>query len=253
MKRSVSNIPLPFFACFAIGLLCSNISSAQAELEMDEYIQEFFMGETVFPQEKKELQFTLMPVFIKSEFDQFSIPLAVEYGITDRLQAEIEVPYLMSAISERRSVHGIGNTAVGVLYNIVKRNRPFSLSVGVEKSFETSGKQIHAYGTETSWEAFTVVGRQFGSTQLHANLASEFSEGEIVMNYGVASVFNFGRCSATFEVNSNKDEKRTYHLAPGLILSRPNGFEFGMAIMKSIRSAYGDWGFVAMATYEFSL
>ncbi len=253
MKTFSTKAVLPLFMCCIINFLSYSVSRAQVKLEMDEYLQEFFLAETVFSQEKNEVQFTLKPLFTKSRYRQLSIPFSVEYGITDRLQLELEVPYIISTFSKQETIRGFGNSEVGILYNIIKANRPFSLSAGLGIPLKTSSRIIRPYISETSWEAFVVAARQFGHIQIHTNLQSEFSEGEIVLNYGVASVFNFGRFSATFEITSEKEEERIFNFTPGLIWSKPNGFEFGLAVSKSLNSSYNDWGVVAMMTYEFSL
>ena len=52
------------------------------------------MAETVFPQEKGELQVTLGPEYWKGkELNEARLPLSLEYGITDRVQVGLEIPY----------------------------------------------------------------------------------------------------------------------------------------------------------------
>jgi len=242
-----------FFAWVIIVLCCSKPTKAQSKLEMDEYLQEFFTGETVFSQDRNEIQFTLKPSFTKSEQSQLCIPFSVEYGITDRLQIEVEVPYLISSLTERQRIKGMGNAEVGLMYNILKSYRPFSLSVGINKNLKTAGKDIGAYDEEASWEAYTVVARQLGSGQIHGNLRTELADGQINFNYGVGCVVNFGRFDGTFEVTTNKEEERIFYFTPGLIWKQPNGLEFGMALSKSVDKYSDGWSLVAMMIYEFSI
>ena len=226
---------------------------AQAKPEMDEYLQEFFTEETVFSQDRNEIQFTLKPSFTKSEQRQLCIPLSVEYGITDRFQIEVEVPYLISSLTERQRIRGMGNAEVELMYNILKSYRPFSLSVGISKTLKTAGKYIGAYDNEPSWEAFTVMARQLGIGQIHGNLRTELADGQIKFNYGMGCVFNFGRFNGTFEVTTDKEEERIFYFVPGLIWKQPSGLEFGMALSKSVDKYSDDWSLVAMLIYEFSI
>ncbi|HMF70327.1 MAG TPA: hypothetical protein VK616_02570, partial [Flavitalea sp.] len=181
------------------------------------------------------------------------IPLAVEYGLTDRLQIEVEVPYLISSLTERHRIRGMGNVEVGLMYNILKSYRPFSLSVGMNKTLQTAGKHIRAYDNEASWEAYTVVARQLGIGQIHGNFRTELADGQLKLNYGMASVFNFGRCNATFEVTTDKEEERIFFFTPGLIWKQPNGLEFGMALSTSVDKYSDNWSLAAMLIYEFSI
>jgi len=232
----IFNVKLyPAFFAWVIIILCSSKpSKAQAKLEMDEYLQEFFTEETVFSQDRNEIQFTLKPIFTKGEQRQLYVPLSVEYGLTDRLQIEVEVPYLISSLTERQRNRGMGNAEVGLMYNILKSYRPFSLSVGINKTLKTAGKHIREYDDEAGWEAYTVVARQLGSGQIHGNLRTEIADRQIKFNYGMGCVFNFGRFNGTFEVTTDKEEERIFYFAPGLIWKQPNGLEFGMALSKSL-------------------
>lgn len=239
-------------ACIFIGFFCVKESVAQKG-EMDEYLQEFFLSETVFPQEAKEIQFTLKPYLSQSDDTHFSIPLTVEYGITDRLQVEIEVPYLISSSKKRTTIQGMENLEIGVLYNVIKSNRPFALSMGVEFPLKTASRKIREYDPETSVEAIIIAARQFGKAQIHAKMGSEISAGKSTMNYGVASIFKFGRCKPTFELNWDNEEARTLSVTPGVLWTEPGGLEFGMAFSTKVPNTYASWGVIASFTYEFSL
>jgi hypothetical protein len=245
-KKSVK-----FILCLAASLFSFAACVAQSDPEMEEFLEEFFNSETVFSQEKKEFQFTVKPQFARSEMRKLTIPLSIEYGITDRLQVEIEVPYVISSVSKKRSVRGVGNAQIGILYNIMNTNRVVSLSVGVEKSLHTSGKYIDAYEEEPTWEAFTVLARQFGIAQVHTNVAAELSDGEMAFHYAMATVFNLGRYKATFEVNSEKNEKRIFYYTPGLLMSLPNGIEMGMSVSGALCGDVPFLGGTALLTYEF--
>ena len=129
--KTLRKVSVAMYAFAVTTLFYPNNSQAQEETEMDEYIQEFFLGQTVFPQDKREIQFTLKPSFAKKTEGQICIPFEMEYGFTDRFQIEIEIPYFLSFPSEGHTVKGLGNAEIGLMYSILKKNRPFSLSAGV--------------------------------------------------------------------------------------------------------------------------
>jgi len=242
-----------FCAYSFITLFCTNTTMAQKDFEMDQYIQEFFIGETVFPQEKNEIQFTLKPIFAgRIGEQQLSIPFEIEYGLSNRLQVSIVLPYLFSFSSNRRVKRGMGDAELSLMYNMLKNNRPFSLSAGASLPFHTAGNEFKE-DDEVVFESFTLIGRQMDNVQMHGNFVTEFKRTDIIFNYGVSTVFNFGRFNATLELSGAKDDERIFSVSPGLIWYHFEGFEFGMAIYKSLTSSVRDWGVTAMVTREFAV
>ncbi|HTE28602.1 hypothetical protein [Flavitalea sp.] len=53
--------------------------------------------------------------------------------------------------------------------------------------------------------------------QVHGNFVTEFTRSDIEFNYGVSSVFNFGRLNATLEISGTKEDERIFNVSPGLI------------------------------------
>jgi len=251
--KTFRELSLSFCAYSFATLFCTNTTSAQKDLKTDQYIQEFFIGETVFPQEKHEIQFTLKPIFARRvEERQLYIPFEVEYGLSDRLQASLEVPYLFSFPSDRRTKRGMGDAELSLMYSILKNSRTFSLSAGASLPFHTAGDEFKE-DDEVIFECFALIGHQMDNVQVHGNFVTEFTRGDIVFNYGVSSVFNFGRFNATLEIGGTKEDERIFNVSPGLIWNHFEGFEFGMAIHKSLTPSTRDWGLMGMITREFSV
>ena len=81
-----------FFLFLGFLLICPKVASAQADdddgLPFEQFIREFLFIESRYAQEKKEWQFTLdVPYLYRNT--QLGISLLSEYGLTDRLQAEL--------------------------------------------------------------------------------------------------------------------------------------------------------------------
>jgi hypothetical protein len=250
--KTLRYVSVSLYPFLCLILFLPEISQAQEELEMDEYIQEFFLGQTVFPQEKKEIQFTLKPSFTKKSEGLISIPFEMEYGFTDRLQIEIEIPYFISFPSGARTAKGFGNAEIGLMYSILKKNRPFSLSAGVSVPLHTAGQKFKE-DDEVLVESFAVIGRQFGNVQVHGNVVTEFVKGDMLLNYGLSSVLNLGRCNATLEVSGAREDERVFFVSPGFIWKQSDGFEFGIAFSKSLTPSAREWGIVGIITREFSI
>lgn len=96
---------------------------------MPEYIQEFFLSEAVHCQEKDELQLTLATDSRQRIGTNADVQL--QYGLTDRLQIGVEVPYGITATRDEVEILPQWSSInVGLLYQIIRSDRPFALSGG---------------------------------------------------------------------------------------------------------------------------
>src|SRR4030095_102866 len=82
-----------FFTGFYILYISESVMSQKID-GMEESLQEFFIGQTVYAQHKNEIQFTAKPAYWRTQGSEVTnIPLQLEYGLTDRFQIELELPY----------------------------------------------------------------------------------------------------------------------------------------------------------------
>ena len=240
------------FLCVILFLTKTGTGNAQITDVLPQLLQEFFISETVFAQEKKELQATVRPAYWKNkQFSSVQIPLLLEYGFTNRLQVEVTVPFQLHSSGEEQQKYERTNFEAGVLYNILKSNKPFALSAGLEidwsnaKSQKDNGELEDGIG----WEPFLTLARQFGRTQVHANLVAEIRDKETEFTYAFATATSFGKWLATVEINATFQNNKTTSVIPGVIWKGMDDAEFGLGISKS----KNEWGILLMATYEFSL
>lgn len=81
----------------ALFLWAGSSPAEEVEAENDKggaLIEELFLGESAFPQEKGEFQITFGVVHLDGDDEQITdLSLMAEYGLTDWLQVEVEVPY----------------------------------------------------------------------------------------------------------------------------------------------------------------
>jgi hypothetical protein len=124
---------LRFLVCsFCLIFLNIKPVGAQKNALIQELLQEFFIGETVYAQQKEEIQITFCPAFWKSNSLQtINIPLQFEYGLTDRLQFETRIPYNFYSPTSSLRNNGIGGAEIGFLYNVINNSKPFGLSLSL--------------------------------------------------------------------------------------------------------------------------
>jgi hypothetical protein len=241
-----------FIVVFIFGI--SNSITAQKIEGIKEVIQEFFIGETVYCQKKNEVQLTSKPAYWKKAgLTIASVPLQFEYGITDRLQIEMNFPYYFIHPKNEKAVKGAGNMEAGFLYNILKGNRLFALSLGFEVGLPVSKKEKAIDEAEIEWAPFLIAAWQIGKTQIHASFAAELTNTESALKYNLAAVVPFEDWCATLELNAKKGDSKIVYLTPGLIWKGLDDFEFALGISKNIGKNNPVAGLILMITYEFSL
>jgi hypothetical protein len=245
-KKKIKFICLSLFIIFMIN----KPASAQKNVVMKNLLQEFFVGETVATQDKNEVQITLMPAYWnkKEGTTLKSIPLMVEYGFTDRFQVQVELPYVFKDPKAEQAANRLGNAQLGFLYNILKGNKPFALSAGLQADVPTVRRRKEADDPQT-WGALLIAAKQIGRVQVHVSAESEFTTTESAFQYNVAAVYPMGNWRATLEVNAIRGDEKITYLTPGVIWEGLDDFEFGVGVSKSS----AEWGVTLMSTYEFSL
>jgi hypothetical protein len=241
------------YVAFLFILVIPSSAEAQKHAGINQLLQEFFMSETVYAQEKNEIQITLKPAY-RNQKDGTkikSIPVQFEYGFTDRFQIELGLPYVFHHSTGEHATNGLGKMEVGFLYNVIKGNKPFAFSVAMGVAVPTvrKGREIkEAEETEVEWEPALIVAKQIGTVQIHASLVAEITKSESSLTYNLAAVLPMGNWRATLELNGKMKGDKIVYLTPGVIWTGLDDFEFGLGVSKS-REA---WGITLMAVYEFT-
>ena len=102
--------------------------------------------------------------------NEFALPLAFEYGITDRLQILVE-PVLLSSIHPDGgdSTTGIGDTEATVMYKIADESTFMpALAIATEVKFATASNNRIGSG-KTDYTPFIIASKRIGRWDLHAN------------------------------------------------------------------------------------
>jgi hypothetical protein len=98
MHPPVSATLLGLWLCLLPSAVCQSNGSDQNKSPLPEYIQEFFLSDAVRNQERGEFQRT---VGLDARHRVGSnTTLEMEYGLTDRLQVGLDLPYGMSRRAE---------------------------------------------------------------------------------------------------------------------------------------------------------
>lgn len=216
---------------------------------MPEYIEDFFLSDAVRSENRGELQLTVDAMSSRnhrSAADGSSVGLDLEYGLTDRLQLALELPYgihstATSAIPARWSA-----ISTGVLYQFIRSSHPFALSIGAGADLPLNSRG------EADFEPELVMAKVFGRVQVHASFEPEISKDDTSLNYNLAAVRPWPHSLyPTFEFNGRRDDMvNSFYFTPGLYRRLPHHLEFGVGVPVGAGQHSSPVGAVFKMTWE---
>jgi hypothetical protein len=234
---------------------------AEAGDEVDDVVQEVFLGSVAFPQEASELQLSAASSWMKSDEADVLRPLLVaEWGFTDRLQVEVEAPFLIAVPGEGETDGGLGNAEIGLLYNLVRSSElGLVLSGGVAGIVPTSSTDLieRAVGGGALLTLYKIMG------PVHANVSVEGgvekpTEGDEEAEFGVETALSLlvplGRVIPIAEVGLEREgDENELQLAGGFAWLASESVEVGLAGLMSRADEATEWGAVVNVTWERNL
>lgn len=251
---------------------------AADEKDRPPIIDEFFLTETVHPQEKGEFQSTVRVIAAKNddEGDTNVALIGLEYGITDSFQIEanwVAWSQLKAAEDDESDRSGSGDMEVGIKYAF-DENAKTGVRVAVGFDVTVPLGDVNKDLGDGFWvyEPFLAVSKNFsGSTNLTLNLSYGFLDrdeypddtdeaepevDEIEVNVGLVHAFApawRGTLELNLETNeqSGKGDETVAYLAPGFIYKGTPGVEIGLGVPIGLTDDSSDWGVIGMLSIEF--
>jgi hypothetical protein len=197
-------------------------------------IEEFFLARNAHPQERHEVQVTWSLEHAREDdVAATDIGLEVEYGITDRLQLEAELPWQRLRPAGEEASSAFGNVETGLMYAFARGpRRMLSAGVDVELPTAESGE-----GADTQVEPFVIVGRAIGRGEAHASFSHGLRESH-ESAWDVAGVAPYRNWRGTLELNGRRDDGSTsVRITPGVMWKGLRGYEVGVAMPVGLRNA----------------
>lgn len=194
--------------------------------------QELFLVETVYTQDRGEVQLTLHSRLQ----DETHTRLLGEYGITDRFQLSLTTP----------AVEGNGGDEeraweLGALYGLVPGQSPVALSAGLELGL--------APDDAPQWEPVAIAARQWGPVQVHASAGTELHAAADAFFAGLGVMLDAHRLTPTLEFAWSASEHE--YLVPGVFVHPRRGVEAGFGLPLCLQCAGEPRQARVMLTAEF--
>lgn len=267
------------YSTCAVALFCSlGLSTAQAQSmgSYDSYTYdsdnapqisrsnyEFMMGQTVQTQGQGSLQMIVGGSHERASQSQGSqrfseISARAEYGVTDRLQLQAELPY---QIDDRpgsfTSQNNIGNVEVGATYSLLRADDPISLSAAMDVQIPVGRQASLQQGDsrasdQTIYKPQLIVARDFGPTQVHANAQAELGTDMRGLNYNIGAALPVGGIVPSVELNARTmDEQRPqFYATPGLSYSFSDRAQLGVGVPLGLNDQSTDVGVMAKLSFQ---
>ncbi|MCP5108090.1 MAG: hypothetical protein GY950_32180, partial [bacterium] len=229
--------------------------------EEEQPLQELFQTETVYPQEKGEIQFSVIADFNKKKNrESLYFPLLIEYGITDNWQVEMELsPYLYKKNLLGKKRYGIDTLEIGTKYSFMNIADTrlhaavgFELGIPFRRSGEPTGDE------EIEYEPFFILAKDFPGlnnaqvfTELRLGIEKDFEEMEF--NWNIGFFIPVGRYCFTGELNFTGGENKELYFTPGLVWNLPGTWELGTGVAIGLNDFSDNFRVILILTYEFNV
>ena len=239
-------------------------------------IEEFFLTESVYAQERGELQITLGTADINGspESDGLIAELGAEYGLSDRLQLEVsQTVWLdLQAVENdgRESKRGAGDLEFGLKYAL--RSDGIHVAAGLEITAPVGDVDDDLGDGLWSFEPFVIVGKDLGDAaavtfglaygirrrdQAPADASeAEAETDEIEVSLGLVRAISHSwrtTLELTFETDKlgGRGEESEAYLAPGIVYKGWGDLEFGLGGAFGLTDDSADWSILGLVSYEF--
>ncbi len=239
-------------------------------------IEELFKTDTVFPEQKGELELELASVYQNhSGGDTWTIPLSVEYRLSDRWQVEAEWDSLVQRYPRNQPVvRGVGDLELGSEYsflNIGDSQFHIAPRFSVEVPVGDVNKDLSDGFIE--YEPAVILARDFPElhhtelfTEIGASLVqrvntpkdsddAEPAANELNLGTGFFVLFPHG--AATFEFNwanntwNHHGTENEMYLTPGCLWKASREVEIGLGIPVGLNNDSDRFEVIAHVVWEF--
>ena len=184
--------------------------------------------------------------------------MELEYGVTDFLQAVIEVPYGIRKGEGERAVDGFEDLEVGLRYALLDfRTRPFALDIGLSVGLPTGSRPKELGEGSVSLEPTFTASRWLGRVNGQLGFAWRRSgiggsgEARNEFEYDVALLYPWRHWFLTFEgAGETRDGETAYYAVPELVWKPGKHLELLVGIPIGLSDAAADYGVIAGIAVE---
>lgn len=264
----------------AIAMTACGFRAAAAQEGDRGYVQlvnEYFLTNAVYPQERGEIQLTTYPRISFEDGHMSALPIAVEFGLTDRWQVELE--WVSLAVSRpdglpgrsgigdlefetQYSVMNVGGTSTHVAFGAGLTIPAGPLDAGGssgEMEFEPTvsiGTDLHAGGRRSQLFGQVALGLAVGEDDAGTPVPPDPEAHELLLGFGYMIAAGHARWTAELSWSTtewNGGDETELYFAPGLMWDLPDTWELGIATPIGLGGDAVAFGISLVLLYEFEL
>ena len=226
---------------------------AKPEEKADEQlINELFVGEKIYLQDKGEFVLVLSPSFSKgSSGNETELSAEVKYGLTSRLQISAEFPYVFTDPKDDKQHDGIGDMSCAVNYNFLQKDE-FALGARLELVIPTGNERRDLGGGELVLAPSLLASVRVGKGEIYAGIGGEFGEHGDAFTYSIAGAYPWERFVGVLELTGvTGDHEDTLYVAPGVYWHINEKIDLGVGVPIGLTHDSDDYRIVVKAIFEF--
>jgi len=238
------------------GLTASAHAQAYPGEELGRPVEHLFSTQTTYTEGQGDVELSISGVQDRASTSRnTSIATRVEYGITDKLQAQISLPLDIADNSQGMTAQkGASRIEAGAMYSIIGDNSPVALSVGgdievpLSASNDVSGKMPHE---GPLFKPSLMIGGGGESVEVQSSVQGEFGASDRALNYSVGALTSFGAVTPSLEFSSRAQENAhpEFYATPGVSYSISDNAQVGVGAGIGLNDASDDVRVMARFTY----
>jgi hypothetical protein len=248
-------------AAFAPLLLSMATSKAYADPEAVARPAEIeqLRTNTAYVVEEGEVEIDLVPSYFDHvDFDEYGVEAELEFGVSERVMLELEVPYRKVHYRSARDSDGLGNVEVAAKYLFTDQGHfaaAINLGIAVPAGDQRQGIASDLWAVELSVPVSFRFPNVHGS--LHLELGTEWEEHEGFEETfaNVACEYRTSRGGVAWQLGGNfayeEDELEAYVIPAFEVAASELPFQFGLGIPVGLGSNAADWGILVDLEVEF--
>jgi len=243
-------------AAAVAGITVSANAQAYPGEELGRPVEHLFTTQQTYTESQGDLEMSIGASHDRDNTSRnTSVSSRVEYGITDKLQAQISLPLDITDNSQGMTAQkGVSRIEAGATYSIIGDNSPVALSVGGDIEVPLS-KQNDVAGARPEagplFKPSLMIGGGGESVTVQSSVQGEFGAPDRALNYSVGSTWALGAVTPSLELSSRAQENShpEFYVTPGVSYSISDAAQIGVGAGIGLNEQSDDVRLMARFTY----
>lgn len=210
-------------------------------------------GGTAFGQEAGDLEIAFATQWIDAgDAEETQTSVALEYGLTGRLQLGFELPHLVvnPRASGEPSRSGLDSAGFSLQVGLLGADAPVALSLVAQADVPVGGRW--GRGGEVVPAGAVLLARVFGSTELFGGVRSTVAHRPAETEVEAGCVFLRGRVATEIAVSwIGTGSESAWELSPEIIIEDVGPFDLGIGAPRTFLDGRDEWGVAVTLTIGY--